>query len=278
MKRILFLPVFLVISGPLAAHDFWIEPDQFAADSGTPVNISLREGVGFKGNSLPYITQWFNDFSVTSTGGRTGVESELGNDPAATLALQAGTYLLGYQSNANFVELEPEKFHTYLEEEGMEYIIMRRQELGEEDELAPENFVRCAKTLIGVTGSRSVPDVYAKRLGYTLELVPESDPLLVEAGDSLTMRVLYAGAPIEGIRVRALTKDRPEESIDVRSDADGRASLVLPRPGIWMIKAVHIIELAEGRDPDIIAAHAAAGQDPPPKWESYWASYLFELQ
>ena len=278
MRTVILAPLLLFIPGLLAAHDFWIEPDGFRTVPGAPVNISLREGVGFKGNTLPYITQWFNDFSITSQNGRSPVISELGNDPAAALAPEAGAYLLGYQSNANFVELDPAKFESYLLEEGMEYILARRAELGEDQEPAPENFVRCAKTLIAVGVGQSQAEIYAKILGYSLELVPDSDPLTVKPGDRISFRVLYEGKPVQGILVRALSKDRPEQSIDVRSDEDGQVSLRLPRTGVWMVKAVHLVELDSGRDPELIAARLAAGDDPPPKWESYWATYLFQVK
>ena len=44
---------------------------------------------------------------------------------------------------------------------------------------------------------------------------------------------------------------------------DGRVRFKLPRTGMWMIKAVHMIEAPAGADAD---------------WVSYWASLTFEIR
>jgi hypothetical protein len=42
----------------------------------------------------------------------------------------------------------------------------------------------------------------------------------------------------------------------------GRASLVLDRPGLWLVKVVHMVPAPEGSGAE---------------WESLWASLTFEL-
>ena len=64
------------------AHDFWVEPGAYRVSAGDDVEIELREGERFKGNTLPYITDWFTDFSLTTADGSEPVVSWIGNDPA----------------------------------------------------------------------------------------------------------------------------------------------------------------------------------------------------
>jgi hypothetical protein len=251
----------IVFVSTVNAHDFWIEPDSFRPAQNSPVEIRLREGMDFKGNTLPYIPEWFSDFSQSSTAGREAIESTPGDDPAAILRAPEGPLLVGYLSNRAFVELPAEKFNGYLEEEGMEFIRKERIARGEDDKPALEYFVRCAKTLLQ-TGPVGDDQVYGNTLGYTLELTPLSNPYLLEAGDSLTFRLVYRGKPASNLLVQAFTAANPTARQRIRTDDNGEAVVKLTEPGIWMVKAVNI--------QPIIA-------DPKAKWQSYWASFLFEL-
>jgi len=243
------------------AHDFWIDPDRFDLRAGDAVALTLRQGVSMKGNSLPYLTPLIADFSTTDGTGRKVIQSVMGNDPAAVLVVESGTTLVGYQSNRDYVQMEPRKFLQYLDDEGLDYIAEQRRTRGEQDEPAREYFIRCSKLLLEAAPARS-DELFSTRLGYTLELLPEADPSALSAGEELSLRLLYLGEPISGVLVRAVSKDQPDEPVDRRTDADGRATVVLDRPGTWLIKAVHMIRLEN----DIKA-----------EWESYWASLLFHL-
>ena len=263
LRLILALTASLLVSS-LSAHDFWIEPDEFMPVPDTEVAISLRQGVEFKGDTLPYIPDWFEDFSQLSNDGRMPVLSLVGDDPAATLVPEPGPLLLGYQSERSFVELDADKFNQYLDHEGIEYLREQRRARGEDDKPAPEYFVRCAKTLLqsGDVQSDADTDIYKQVLGYTLELIPEANPYRLTAGDQLTFSLLLRNKPAEGLLLQAFTRDQPELIQKIRIDVDGHGTVNLDRPGIWFVKAVSIEPVAG---------------DPQALWESFWASYLFEL-
>jgi hypothetical protein len=245
---------------PAFCHDFWIESDQFTPDPGQTLDIRLREGVNFKGNTLPFIPDWFKDFSKVTSAGRSPVESIIGDDPAATLTVSEGALLLGYRSNRNFVNLDANKFNSYLEEEGIEFIREQRIALGQDNEPAPEYFVRCAKALIQSGDSKE--NIYNAELGYILELIAEDDPYQLNPGDELTFRLIYRNKPAAGLLVQAFTREKPEMRQRIRTDSTGRATIQLTEPGVWMIKAVNIQPIIG---------------DPKAAWQSYWASYVFEL-
>ncbi|MEE4185117.1 MAG: DUF4198 domain-containing protein [Gammaproteobacteria bacterium] len=249
-----------LLAGPAVAHDFWVEPAEFQPEVGAPVDVRLREGVGFKGSTLPYINEWFQDFSKVTAAGRDDVLSLQGNDPAATITLPAGAMLLGYQSNRSYVELDAAKFNSYLEDEGIEYIREARIAAGEDDEPAPEYFVRCAKALL--QSGPTAGEIYKTRLGYRLELTPEANPYDLSPGDQLTFRLTWRDGPAEGLLLQAFTREDPDNVQKIRTDADGRATITLNSSGTWLVKAVSI----QG----IIGAPRA-------KWLSHWASFLFEL-
>jgi uncharacterized GH25 family protein len=78
----------------------------------------------------------------------------------------------------------------------------------------------------------------------------------------LKVQLLYLGKPLAGARVTALRKEKPDAKMHVRTDARGRARLMLPAPGMWLVKAVHMIRLENHSQAD---------------WESYWATLLFQV-
>jgi hypothetical protein len=250
-----------IVTQQVCAHDFWIEPEQFITTPQALVDVRLREGVGFAGNTLPFIDEWFRDFSLVNSAGRSPVSGTLGDDPAAQIIIASGQTLLGYQSTRNFVELNATKFNKYLADEGIAFIREERRKRGEDNAPAPEYFVRCAKALL--QSSESGVAVYDVELGYTLELIPITNPYSLGAGDTLEFKLLFRGEPIEGLQLQAFTREQPELQQKIRTDKQGKAEIQLTSAGIWLVKAVQI-------EPII--------GDPKAHWQSYWATYLFEVK
>jgi uncharacterized GH25 family protein len=83
-----------------------------------------------------------------------------------------------------------------------------------------------------------------------LELLPHRNPN--------AFSLLFRGKPIANVLVVALNKD---ETVHGRTDAKGRVALRLTRPGMWLIKAVHMEPAPAGAEVD---------------WESWWASITFD--
>jgi len=256
----------IVATGITHAHDFWIETDNFTPPAGENVAVSLHFGVGFDSNTFPYTHSLIDDFSVTDERGRRAIRSTEGSDPAAAINAATGAQLLGYQSKPQFIELDAATFDIYLEEEGIEYIRTERERRGESEAPAAENFIRCAKALIQ-TGDVT-QDIYRQKLGYTLELVPQSDPYQLKLGERIDFVVLYQGKPTEGLLVQALSKANPQLVQKVRTNKSGIASVTMDDQGVWLIKVVLMTPLAK-RQP-LEGTKSAS-------WQSYWASYVFEL-
>jgi uncharacterized GH25 family protein len=78
----------------------------------------------------------------------------------------------------------------------------------------------------------------------------------------VALRLLYQGRPLRGALVVALQRERAQERVMARSDAEGRVRLPLQRAGAWIVKAVHMV-----------AAPKYSGAE----WESLWASLTFEM-
>jgi len=249
----------------LQAHNFWIEPTAFTPAPGQRVAVRLRVGQELQGDPVPRDPSLMKRFvTVGPNGAEVTVPGVPNTEPAGFLALQApGLYTIVYESGRSAVELEAAKFETYLKEEGLETVSARRARQGKTTAPAREVFSRSAKSLLAV-GDGSGPgfDRFDRVLGLRLELVAEKNPYALAGGGELPVRLLYEGKPLAGSLVMALQRGRPGAVASARSDSKGRATLKLDRPGLWLIKAVHMIP-----------APADAGAD----WESFWASLTFAI-
>jgi uncharacterized GH25 family protein len=263
IRRTGILAATLVALGgaPLLAHDMWMVPSTFAPDAGEIVAVKLRVGQDLLGDPIPRDTALINQFVYEDAEGRKPLVGRDGSDPAGYLRVaEPGLVVVGYHSKPSFVELTPEKFNQYLKEEGLDAVAALRARRNETGAKARELFSRCAKSLV-LSGSPS--DKQAdKTLGFPLELVAEKNPYLIRAGQALPVRLTYQSRPLAGALVVAMNRLNPLEKITARTDATGRVRLQLPRNGMWLIKAVHMMAAPAGTNAD---------------WVSYWASLTFEM-
>lgn len=252
----------LVASGAsLRAHDMWIEPATFSPSPGEIVALKLRVGQDLLGDPIPRDPALINQFFVVDGEGRKPVVGRDGSDPAGFIRVAApGLHVVGYRSNPSVVDLTPEKFNQYLKEEGLDAVAALRARRGQTGG-ARDLFSRCAKSLVASDAPTNGPG--DRLLGFTLELVAERNPTSMAAGEDLPVRLTYENRPLAGALVVAINRAHPKEKLSARSDKDGRVRFRLPSTGVWLIKAVHMIE-----------APPTAGAD----WISYWASLTFELQ
>lgn len=242
------------------AHEFWVEPDRFHVAVGDTIPIRLYQGQQLKGETLPYITDWFTRFEHVDATGQRRIESDMGNDPAAMLRIRsAGDHWLFYRSTRDFIKLDAEKFHQYLRDEGLERIIEQRRALGESEQPAREYYSRCAKSLLTAAGPASVGE---RDFGMTFELIPLENPGRIQPGQSLPLRVRYLDTVLPDALVVAFRRGDPASRVMARSNQRGEVVLRFQEPGIWLIKAVHMVRWESDGSAD---------------WESFWASLLFRI-
>ena len=168
--------------------------------------------------------------------------------------------VVGYRSTHTTLELEAEAFEAYLQKVGLDRIIRTRAVKGDSTKEGREAFSRYAKTILSCGSNES--DGFDRRLGFELEIIPESNPYGIVRGEALPVRVLFGGRPLSEVRVAAIHEDEMDVSIEIQTDTEGRTDLRLDRSGVWMVTVVHMVPARESLDAD---------------WESLWASLTFEL-
>lgn len=249
------------LAATATAHDFWIEPSTFRTPGAELIFVRLKVGEGFDGQARRRNPQHLRSFEVTSGETTRDVQGEPGDEPAGFVLLPGpGLYLISYHSHPSFIELPADRFEKYLHEEGLEAISRLRAQRNQSETPGRESYVRCAKSL--VLAGPAEAEGFDALLGLPLELVPERNPYQFSPGETLPVRLLFNGDPLADALVVGMNAAAPTETVSARTDDDGRVALQLDRPGVWMIKTLHMIEA----EPDAQA-----------DWQSYWGSLTFRL-
>lgn len=264
------LPALVLLAAALAArgHDFWIEADRFAVPVGQPVQLSLYVGQmlhieeerPFGGDSLRR-WQLVTDFGATDL--RLMARPGLRPPPRLTLR-QPGTQLLLQERGPLYVVLAPEKFETYLGEEGLESVRDERRRAGEAARPGRERYRRYLKAVLRageVTGGAE--DLATRPQGQRFEIVPDISPARLKPGATLSARVLFEGRPLAGVLVTLA--QRPEADVvqqSARSDARGEVTFTVQERGLSLLRGVHMRRAEGTQDAD---------------WDSFWASCTFAV-
>ncbi len=87
----------------------------------------------------------------------------------------------------------------------------------------------------------------------------------MRAGGILKVKALFMGKPLSGKVITARNRTGNENTMFLtsRTDANGICSFKLFRKGEWFIHGSQMIPCPDKADSD---------------WESFWASYSFEIQ
>ena len=196
-------------------------------------------GEHFRGEPVPRAGPKIVKFVIASSSGEVPIGGLPGTDPAGFVRVTSpGFLILGYRSSRTPITLEAEKFEKYLQDEGLDAVVKARAAKNESvkpgNEVSPGARNRVAGNGTGEAG-------FDGTLGFTLELVAESNPLKLRAGDTMKMRLLYEGRGLAGGLVKLTQRDDPGNTATARTGADGTVSFKLPRKGVWLARVVHMV-------------------------------------
>lgn len=244
----------LCLSGPAAAHDFWLVPQSFEVDAAQTPAVRVAFMVGHADEVNPWNLQWDRVVAVRAHGPGGAVDlsptlstaSRLRPGTVTLRADEPGTHVVAFESNHSFSELEADKFNDYAESEGLTAITGAREAAGTADQNGREIYGRRAKVLLQVGGEATEHATTA--LGHTLEIVPEANPYALGDDRRLPVRVMFRGAPLEGATIDITALGTGEEAFATEvTDADGRAVFDVPEGGAYRINTVWGVPNADDR-------------------------------
>jgi uncharacterized GH25 family protein len=267
MRRIIPILLAFLLVESAAAHDYWLAPADYRPAVGKAVDVRLFVGDKFD----PEIERQFKRsrtvrFQLLDRRGKSLdllTSGREGEKPMLYLELpQPGAYLLSMQRDWSLIEMTAEKFHKYLEHEGLGSVIELRKQAGEADQAASERYRRYLKSLLLADGVGG--DTWRRQLGHRLEILPLADPSLVKPGTTLPVRVLFESRPLADVQVAAMGRDGEDKVTVVRSRTDkkGQAELKIDHAGEWIVRLVYLRRCTEPKEAD---------------WESFWAAMTFEV-
>lgn len=237
-------PLFLMLfATPAAAHDFWIQPQNFGATVGKSVGITFQIGHGVDrqrwGNGLERIIVLQSFFPGQQTDLRGSVRETAQQDFAAVPG-QAGVHVVAMQSTPAFSELPALRFNDYAKAEGLTPIIAARQREGTTGSAGRELYTRRAKTLIQAGPAGTGDQRMATRpIGLKLEIVPERSPYALGTSRRLPVRVIYRGRSLANATVKFTDLDQDSKPLATAvTDRNGRAAFMIPTSGKYLLNVV----------------------------------------
>lgn len=269
--------LFLVFAGIAYAHDIWLAPDRFVLERGDTLVVHQLAGTELDPeHDLPLYRRMTARFELITPDGTVDVLAELPDErtlPEVRPVLERkldfdGLALVRMEHDPIYTAWSREDFLEYLEHEDFE---LRHYEphMGRGGKES-ERYARSLKALVQVGRVTEGDDLYGRVLGQRLEIVLLHNPYFLDQGDELEARVLFEGRALANRGVMAFNADERGgvTKLRARTNADGVVRFRLDRPGLWLIRLVHLLPCDERPDLDCGDSY----------WESYWASYSFQLQ
>jgi len=164
-------------------------------------------------------------------------------------------------SNAGYIELDGAKFSAYLEEDGIDEILAARKKDNETEKPSRENYTRYAKLL--VQSGNKTDDVYKRKLGFKVEIIPLQNPYSLKSGDYLECEVQFEGKPLphQLVKVWSFIGNRAFLQ-DMYTENDGHLKFPISNAGPWMVSFVKMVKSTKTNI----------------DYESSWASLVFGIE
>jgi uncharacterized GH25 family protein len=236
---------FLSATVPALGHDTWLIPSSVAALRGQLVRCDLTSGMSF-----PVLDHAIKPDRVAQASLRLdGKTTEVRDIKPASNALRLspglnenGLATIWADTKPFKIELEPAEVKEYLEEIGAFDTVGREWEKSASKRWR-EIYTKHTKTFVRV-GEAGGDRSWGEPVGMTLEIVPEQDPTALVVGADFAVRVLLDGRPLPDFPV-GFSAAGQKTGTTRKTDAGGRASIRLDRPGWWLVKATHLERSAQ---------------------------------
>lgn len=251
---------------PAAAHEFWIEPQEYQVESGAPLVADLKNGQNFEGISLAWFDRRFTRFDMVSGDALRPVEGRMGDSPALqTDAPGDGLLVVVHETTESTVTYRDwEKFLAFVAHKDFTQAVAVHEANGWPKDLFREAYTRHAKALIAV-GSGAGAD---RAFGLETEIIALTNPYADTFDGTMRIQVTYADAPRPDAQVEVFAR-APDGTVAItlhRTDDVGEA-VVPVQPGYeYLFDAV------------VLRPSPRAGTaENAPLWETLWAALTFAV-
>jgi uncharacterized GH25 family protein len=234
---------FAALVAPAGAHDTWLAP---AADAraGQPLRFHLTSGGAFPASEHGVERNRLVTARLRAGTLKAALRTVARRSDVLVLEAPAaaGLATAWVTLKPRILELSEAQVSEYLHEIGEDERLGQRWARRPAPKRWRESYRKHAKAFVAV-GEATGDASWREPVGLDLEIVPETNPVGLAAGDTLTVRVLKGGAPLAGLPLRAA---RAGDAGKVqRTDAEGRASFRLDTMGPWLLAGTDLRESAQ---------------------------------
>jgi hypothetical protein len=238
-----------------SALETWIMPFSFRAQPGQPVDTSLSDGNGLTPLSAPQRLS-LRALQLVDNSGRFEPERWDRKHRLALARFRAaspGVACLVLSTDESEIRLKPEAVDEYLAEIQATPAVLQTWKR-QKDRRQPwvEHYTKEAKTYLR-SGNDQAGWPALAQVGQRLELVPQTDPTRLQAGDHLQLQLLLDGKPLGDTALRLYTGSAVDQA--TRTDAQGLARFGLARSGPHLV-AVTVLQVPAASD-DAWTSHFA---------------------
>ena len=255
-----------LIAAPLPAHEFWIEPRDFAPAADTTIMANIVNGENFEGQRLPYLPHRFVNFVMIHDGSFARVPGRAGDQPGLRMEpLGEGLHVAAYQATNQTVTYEDwAKFQRFVDHKDLGDIRTLHDARDLPEGGFKEVYSRYSKSLIGV-GSGEGTDT---RTGLETEIVALTNPYTDDLSQGMRFQLFYQGEPRrdEQLEIFERAPDGAVTQLFFRTDEEGIATVPVKAGHDYMADAVVI------REPS-----AALIEETGAAWETLWANMTWSV-
>lgn len=231
-----------------AAHEFWVQPDEFWLAPSATLSLTLQIGDGVSRQRSPIPPHRITRFEAI---GPTGAALDIRSGGARLR--EPGTYVVALETdNQAHSRQSALRFNEYIQGEGLTPALQFRMRTHQMHVDGFERYSRVAKSIVQVGDPHRLAHTrVSEPLGLKLEIVPQVSPYAQPRPARLPVRILYDGRPLAGALVKLMDLGRDLSSpLESLSDAGGVATFTMPGRGQWLLSVVWTKRLVDAPDAD----------------------------
>lgn len=260
MKRKTWFLFCILLPATLLAHDTWLLPTPFRAEPGKPVLLRLATSEAFPTSDAALDLDRVARFSIATASDKQELAGYKQDGKFLTGAFMPGApghAVVILETKPRLLVMKAAEFQDYLQHEELQQVITSRAASGKSQTTGRELYRKIAKTVVCVGDTRH-DAAFAKANGLWLEIIPERSPCGLEAGDTISVQVLFAGKPLEGAHVAAGYGGTQGHDYAAWSATDkfGRTSIQFSKSGVWFLRVLHMVPLEGSAEADWQSAFA----------------------
>ncbi len=267
MSRLLLVLACTLPVTPLAAHEYWIEPEAYQLAIDDNIRADFKNGQNFKGINLSFFDRGSQRFDQVFDGRTTPVNARSGDIPALQLDARHMDGLLVVvleTTPARITYTEWQKFLKFAAHKDFPNAATDHAANGWSREKFTESYSRHAKALIAI-GTGQGKDT---TVGLTTEFTALTNPYLAGFDGQMKVALSYQGQPRADAQIEVFDR-AADDSVAItlhRTDSQGHATIPVKPGHAYLFDAVMLRPA-----PD------ADGDPNAPVWQTFWAALTFAV-